>query len=188
MAYKRRISGDTHDDMQGIVGTASGASSLGTVTIRDTGFPILAFQNANDDVLYMIFQFSHRKKLDTPVDSVHIHYYLPNAPSAGNTVVFNYEWAWVDDGDVVPDTSTWTKSSKTHEFVGTEAQYSTGMIKIITNLSAPASEKYSSILLVKIVRNSTGDGADTYDSDLGMLYCDAHFIVNGNGSINETTD
>lgn len=188
MAYNRRISGQVHDDIQGIVRTATGASSLGTITVRDTGFPMLAFQNANDDVLYMIFQFPHRKKTGTAVDSVHIHYYLPNAPSAGNTVIFDYEWVWINDGDAIPATASWTKSTKTHEFAGTEAQYSTGMVKIITNLTAPGSEKYSSILLVKITINSTGDGADTFDSDLGMLYCDAHFVANGNGSINETTD
>jgi hypothetical protein len=170
------------------VGTATGASALGTITIRDTGFPILAFQNANDDVLYMVFQFPHRKKLQSALDSVHIHYYLPVAPGAGNTLIFDYEWTWFNDGDTIPATATWTKSTKTHTFAGTEAQYSTGLLSIITNLAAPLSEKYSSILLVKMIRNSTGGGSDTYDSDLGMFYCDAHFIVDRYGSFYESSD
>ena len=65
---------EQHDDLRGIVGTATGASALGTITIRDTGFPILCFQNVNDDVVYFQYQMPHSKKLGTAIDSVHIHY------------------------------------------------------------------------------------------------------------------
>lgn len=179
---------ETHDDMQGIVGTAIGASALGTITIRDTGFPILCFQNLNDDVVYFQYQMPHAKKLGTPVDSVHLHCYLPAAPGAGNTLIFNWEWTWYNNGALIPATASWNKDTYTYTFVGTEAQYSTLYIPIITNLAAPANETYSSILLVKITRDSTGPGSDTYNADLGIVYTDAHIIKDRWGSLTEGSD
>lgn len=181
-----------HDDLQGIIGTPQNSGALGSLDIRDTGFQILAFENTNDDVLYMTFQMSHRKKLGTAIDSVHIHYYLPSAPSAGQTCLFNTEWTWFNDGlssEVVPATADWTKATGTAlTFTGTEAAYSTGIFSVLTNLAAPTNEIYSSILLVKITRDSSGDGSDTYNDDLGLLFCDAHYVTDRTGSANESTD
>lgn len=177
-----------HDDLQGIVGHATGVSALGTITIRDTGFPILAFQNANDDIIYYTFQMPHKKRLGEALDSVHLHYYLPTAPTAGDTIMMDYEWTWFNNGDTIPATADWTKSSTTITFTGTEAQYSTGIESIISNLTAPVDEEYSSILLVKLTRNSTGSPSDTYAADLGVLYVDAHFPTDRYGSYNEYAD
>ena len=177
-----------HDDIQGIVGTAVGTSALGTITIRDTGFPILAFQNANDDTLYMVYQMPHRKKLGVALDSVHLHCYLPSAPSAGQTVLIDYEYTWYNNDNTIPALVTWIKSTKTHTFTGTELQYSTPIITVIQNLTAPTNETYSSILLVKLTRNSTGVGSDTYNDDLGLVYSDIHVPIDKNGSMNEFND
>jgi len=43
-------------------------------------------------------------------------------------------------------------------------------------------------LRVKVVRDSTGVGADTYNDDLGIDYIDVHYITNRNGSLNEASD
>jgi hypothetical protein len=178
-----------HDDMQGIMTTVSGGSALGTINIRDTGCTMLAFQNANDDVAVQIYQFSHRKKLQTNADSVHLHYYLPSAPSAGQTVIFNWWYTWYNNGDVIPAIADWiTGAAKVLTFTGAEAQYSTGLVSIITNLVPPANEDYSSMLRVKVVRDSTGVGSDTYNDDLGIDYFDVHFIVDRNGSLTEASD
>jgi len=178
-----------HDDMQGIMTTVSGGSALGTLAIRDTGCTMLSFQNANDDIAVQVYQFSHRKKLLTNLDSVHLHYYLPSAPSAGQTCIFNWWWIWYNNGDVIPAIANWnTGTAKTLTFAGTEAQYSTGLVNIITNLSYPANEGYSSILRVKVLRDSTGVGSDTYNDDLGIDYFDVHYITDRNGSLNEAND
>lgn len=177
-----------HDDQQGIMTTVSGGSALGTINIRDTGCTMLAFQNANDDIAVQVYQFSHRKRLNTNADGVHLHYYLPSKPNAGQTIIFNYAWTWYNSGDVVPAIADWNTDQKIHTFTGNEAQYSTGVINIITNLQYPANEGYSSILRVKVTRDSTGVGSDTYNDDLGIDYFDVHYITDRQGSILEYTD
>ena len=178
-----------HDDMQGIMTTVAGGSALGTLAIRDTGCTMLSFQNDNDDIAVQVYQFSHRKKLGTNADSLHLHYYLPSAPSANQTVIFNWWYTWYNNGGVIPAIANWiTGSPKILTFTGTELQYSTGLVSIITNLVAPTNEAYSSILRVKVLRNSTGGGSDTYDDDLGIDYFDVHYITDRNGSLNEAAD
>jgi hypothetical protein len=179
---------EMHDDIQCDVASAAGGSSLGTLAIRDTGFSVGSFQNANDDTAFLSFQMPHKKKLGTAIDSVHIHYYLPTAPTASDTVLIDYAYTWYKNGDTIPAISGWTTGTKTHTFAGTEAQYSTGIISVITNISAPSGETYSTILLVKLTRNSTGIGSDTYAADLGIIYFDAHYVTDRMGSINEISD
>jgi hypothetical protein len=131
----------------------------------------------------------HDKALLTNLDSVHVHYYLPNAPSAGNTVYFDTSWTWLNrEGAATPVISSWNVVRSTITFTGTEAQYSTGYKPIAINLTYPVNEEYSSMLLVKVVRDSTGVGSDTYSSDLGILYIDCHYQANKLGSNNEASD
>jgi hypothetical protein len=177
-----------HDDMQGIMSTVTGGSALGTLAIRDTGCTMLAFQNNGDDVAVQIYQFTHRKKLNTNLDSVHLHYYLPSAPGAGQTIILNYAWTWYNNGGVVPAIANWNTGQKIHTFTGSEAAYSTGIINVITDLKHPINEQYSSMLRVKVTRDSTGVGSDTYNADLGIDYFDVHFITDRQGSIYEYTD
>jgi hypothetical protein len=177
-----------HDDQQGFLTNAVGAASMTTITIRDTGFPLLAFANATDDSFYISFQFSHRKKLNTNLDGVHLHAYLPSVPAANQTVLIDYEYTWSNYNGTIPATATWTKATYTHVFTGTEAQYSNILMPVITNIAFPVGESYSSILFCKFTRNSTGGGSDTYADDLGMVQCDAHFMTDRLGSANEATD
>ena len=178
-----------HDDMLGIMSTVASGSALGTLAIRDTGCTMLCFENANDDIAVQIYQFSHKKKLNTNLDSVHLHYYLPSQPGAGQTLRFNYWWTWYNNGEVIPAIGNWnTGATVVHTFTGTELAFSTGIITIISDLDYPANEAYSSILRVKVVRDSTGVGSDTYNDDLGIDYFDVHYIVDKQGSIFEYSD
>jgi hypothetical protein len=180
---------ESHDDQQGIMTTVGGGSALGTLAIRDTGCTMPCFQNGNDDVAVQVYQFSHRKKLNTNLDSVHLHYYLPSAPVAGDTVRLNYWWIWYNNGDVIPAIANWnTGATFVHTFTGTESAFSTGIISLITNLAHPANEGYSSMLRVKVIRDSTGGGSDTYNDDLGIDYFDVHFVTDRKGSVNEASD
>lgn len=177
-----------HKDIQGNISTVTGGSALGTLTIRDTGTSILSFQDANDDVAIGVFQMQHDKKLSTNLDSIHVHYYLPNAPSAGNTVFFKTEYIWIARSGTVPALASWSVQYSTITFTGSEAQYSTGYKSVALNLTYPANEDYSSILIFKIIRDSAGVGSDTYASDLGVMYIDCHYISDKIGSYNETSD
>lgn len=182
---KNDIFTSSYDDLQGIVGTAIGASALGTITIRDANFPILAFQNINDDVISLQFQMPHSKKLNTNIDSLHVHAYLPIAPTVGDTVIFDYQFVFINNSDITPAVSGWTVGRSTHTFSGSEPQYSNQKINIVTDIPYPTNEGTSSILLFRAIRDSLGVGSDTYDSDIGILYTDVHIQKNRLGSYNE---
>ena len=177
-----------HDDMQGIMSTVSGGSALDTIAIRDTGSTMLAFGANNNDVAVQIYQFTHRKKLNTPLDGLHLHYFLPTKPNAGDTVIFDYSWIWYNNGDIIPAIADWNTDQKILTFTGNEAQFSTGIVGIIGSMPAPENEQYSSMLRAKVTRLSSGAGSDTYAGSLGIDYFDVHFIAGQQGSIYEYTD
>jgi len=178
-----------YDDQQGDVQTAlTGAAQWDLLQIRDTGFIIGWFRAGQDDFVQQKIQFSHRKALGTPIASLHLHYILEAVPAAEETVNFDYAYTWVTDGGTIPAIASWTASTKTLTFTGDEAANTSYRVNIVENIAAPANEGYSSIFLIKIIRNSAGVGADTYDERVGVLYLDAHFQTNRLGSVNEATD
>lgn len=178
-----------HDDIQGNVATApSGASQWLTAQIGATGFFVNWLRNGQNDFFQITLQMPHRKVLGSALDSVHVHYLLSSAPSNGQTVKLDYAWTWLKDGDAVPVIGSWTSGTKTITFAGTETINTLAVTSIVTGLTAPASETYSSILLFKCQRTSSGGGADTYGGNFGLLYCDGHVVVNRMGSVQELTD
>jgi hypothetical protein len=178
-----------YDDLYGDFTNATGVTALGTITIRDTGFPILAFQNANDDFCYIKFQMSHEKVLGQNIKSCHAHVYLPSAPVAGNTIYWDYSYCYINNNSVIPALSSWTTGRSTYTFTGSEAQYSTIIIPVVSEIVPPANETYSSSLLIKITRDSTGVGSDTYNDDLGILNPpDIHIPQDKLGSFGEAFD
>jgi hypothetical protein len=177
-----------HDDMQGIMSTVTGGSSLNTLAIRDTGCTMLSFANNQNDIAVQVYQFSHKKKLGSPLDSLHLHYFLPVKPEAGQTVKFLYNYTWYNAHDVIPAIADWETDTVTYTFTGEESQFSTGVISIIENIPAPENESYSSFLRVKVTRIKTGEGADTYTGELGIDYFDVHYLVTQQGSIFEFSD
>jgi hypothetical protein len=170
-----------HDDIQGQLQTAlSGVTQYTFKQYRTTG--IVMPHIARDDVFSMVFQMPHRKFLGSAIDSVHIHF-IPMIGANGN-VIISYAWGWYNHDDVVPDTLPNT-GSKTIPLVIAD-QYKQKIVTLITNLAAPASEAYSSILYVKCTRLTAGDTWNS--SDLALAYMDAHFLADRFGSYNETTD
>ncbi|HPT70817.1 MAG TPA: hypothetical protein PLE74_00885 [Candidatus Cloacimonadota bacterium] len=170
-----------HDDVQGILGTAlSGTTQWTLRELRTTGVVIPHI--ARNDIFSMIFQMTHRKKLQTPCDSVHIHY-VPIASANGN-IVFDFTWGWFNHGDVIPATLP-NSGSKTITLATTD-QYKMKLDTLIADMAAPSSEVYSSILMVKIQRVTTGDTWGT--GEIALAYLDAHVDVDRFGSYNEATD
>lgn len=183
-----RYTQGTHDDIQGILGTALvGVTQWTPAQYRTTGIVMNNIQSG--DVFSMIFQMPHRKKLDTALDSVHLHY-IPNA-SANGDIAFTYEWGWYKHGDVVPATlpNTGTVADIT---LATTDQYKLKVNSLITNLGQPATEAYSSILFVKLVAAAPADGTNWWTSGgtntIAIVYLDAHYITDRTGSIFEYND
>lgn len=177
-----------HDDMQGILGTALvGVTTWTPAQYRSTGVVMNNIQSG--DVFSMVFQMSHRKKLSTYLDSIHIHYIVNS--SANGDIAFTYAWGWYNMGDTIPSTlpNTGTVADIT---LATTDQYKFKYNNLITNLAPPTSEGYSSILLCKFVAAAPADGTNWWSeggtNTIALAYMDAHYIVDRNGSLNEGTD
>lgn len=170
-----------HDDIQGILGTAlSGVTQYTPRQYRNTG--IVMPHIARNDVFSMQFQMPHAKQLLANLDSVHIHF-IPIASANGN-IIIDYAWGWYNHEDTVPDTLPNT-GSKTITLATTD-QYKLKLESLITNLAYPTSEGYSTILLVKCTRLTTGDTWGT--GEIALTYMDAHFPKDRYGSYNEASD
>lgn len=187
-----------HDDMQGSVQAAVGVSALTTEGYRDTGFLMPFFRHDQDDTLYFTFQFSHRKKPGSPIDSVHIHCVPMVAPSSSpQNVYFAYKYSWQKLGDAFPANASWVASNAVMPVVTADA-FEHVYFPIVSNIAAPANETYSSILLFTLQRLGTNI-MDTYDTNkatppgtaaanLGLLYVDCHYDTERAGSLLETAD
>jgi len=186
-ANKYRLGNVVYDDMQGIASSVAGGSALGSLAIRDTGITIPSFQDGADDVLNLIIQFSHSKKLLTDCGSFHLHCYLPNAPVAGQNVIFDHAYTWQNYNGIIPPIASWTTGRTTFTFTN-EVQYQLLIIPIIPTIAYPANESVSSMLLIKCTRDATGGGSDTYASDLGLLYSDVHYPIDKWGTNQSSGD
>lgn len=186
-----------HDDMQGAAQASAGISALTSEAYRDTAFVMPFFRHDQNDTLSMTFQFSHRRKLGSPLDSIHIHYIPMVNPAAIENVYFSYSYAWKTTDTEFPALVSWTSGNATLPIQTTDA-FKTLLFSIVTNIAAPANEGYSSILLFRITRLGT-DPLDTYDTDkatppgtaaanLGLLYFDCHYVTDRRGSALESSD
>jgi len=172
-----------HDDIQGILQTAlTGVTTFTMRQYRSTGmvYPHVA----QGDIFSMTFQCSHRKRLNMNMDGVHIHY-IPIA-SANGDIKLDYSWGWYNHGSEVPATLPNTGSKIIT--LATTDQYKLKIDDLITNITYPEGEGYSSILMVKIVRvvpAGTNWGAS---NEIAIVYMDAHQPVDRFGSYTEYND
>ncbi len=171
-----------HDDIQGTLGTVlSGATSWTLRAYRHTG--IVMPHIARNDVFTIIFQMPHRKKRNSALDGVHIHF-IPMAAANGN-IIINYSWGWFNPtGDTVPDTLP--NNGHTAIALTTADQYQLKLANLITGISSPEKEAYSSLLFCRFVRQTTGDTWGP--GEIALAYLDAHFLADRYGSYNELTD
>jgi hypothetical protein len=174
-----------HDDIQGIIGTAlTGVTSYTMRQYRTTG---LVYPHvANNDIFTMTFQLSHRKQLGVAMDDVHIHY-IPIA-SADGDIRLDYEWGWYNHDDVVP--ATLPNTGNKVITLATTDQYKLKIDTLLTNLAVPVSgnDMYSSILFIKVARGEPAGTNWGNNNEIAIVYMDAHFPTERNGSINSTTD
>lgn len=183
------------DDMLGSVQAAAAVAALTTEQYRDTGFSMPFFRHDQDDALHLTFQFSHRKRLGSNLASVHIHCIPMVSPAAPENVYFGYNYTWQNADGTFPANASWVSGNSTMT-VGISDGFDGRLHSIIADIEPPASEGYSSFLLVTITRLGT-DGNDTYDTakvggtaqaNLGLLGIDCHYETNRRGSIEELTD
>ena len=91
------------DDMFGYILTGiAGANQWLVANVRDTLFPLEWLRNNSNDFYCLKTQSPHWRQQGKPLPSVHIHYLLETAYTAGQTIVFDVYWTWIIPGTVFP--------------------------------------------------------------------------------------
>lgn len=176
---------EKHDDMLGILSTGiAGANQWNVKNINDSLYPIGFLRNNSNDFALVRIQSPHWRKQGANIDSIHIHYILDTAPTAGKTALFDIYYTWLIPDTPVPALTSWSRATGvTLTFAGTELQWDYRLFSLASNIAPPTTEGYGIYLLVRIVR-----GNGTYGGEIGILDIDAHAIKDRLGSNNEATD
>ena len=177
--------GAAHDDMLGILGTGlTGANQWNVKNISDTLFPVGFLRNNSNDFAVVRIQSPHWRKQGVVLDSIHMHYILDSAPTAGQTAVYDIYYTWLVPGQPASGLASWSSVlNVTKTFSGTEASWHYGIFSLAVNIPPPVTEGYGLYLLCRIVR-----GNGTYNREIGILDIDAHAQKDRLGSNNEFTD
>lgn len=179
------VDGIAYDDMLGEVRSSiTGATSWNTAQINDTGFLLGWLRNNSSDYFQLKIQCPHRRKRESILADIHIHYCTQTAPEASQTVIYDVYYTWIEPGHAVPAITSWTHTATvTKTFAGTEGAWYYGLFDIATNVAAPDGEGYGSMLLVKVTR-----GNGTYTGEIGILDADSHSQMIQLGSIYPLSD
>jgi len=145
---------------------------------------IVAPHIAKLDVFTYKCQFNHEKKLSTNLDDFHIHLIPIGAVTGGEIIALDYAYGWYTTGNTFPDTLPNTGTATINLSAGD--QYKILIKGLLSDLTFPASEGYSSLLFVQFTRRN--DGQDTYAGEFALLDGDAHYQTNHLGSYNTITD
>lgn len=178
-----------HNDMWGQIQSAqTGGTAWSIEAITGTTQIVGALRNNSSDIVQTTIQVPHSRKLNTNLDSIHIHYVLQAASNLNDTIVFTGKYCWIQPGDIIPASISWTAMSGAGLTLNLGAAKSVryyGVHSIETNIPCPASpnEGYGGILLIEITR-----GNGTYAGNFGILYIDAHTPIDRAGSYNEISD
>lgn len=179
-----------YDDIIGNLVTATGGGATWTNRYLRASSDFPAYPHiATGDIFAMTFQMPHRKTLNLPAPSVHLHIVPAGVAGATSTPTFgnmrlDWGWGWYNYGDEITGTAL-PNTGTTNIDVQSGAFFKMMIYNLITNLQPPANEGYSDILMVKCTRNSTGN---VYTGDFALVYMDAHIPVDRQGSTYEYSD
>jgi hypothetical protein len=165
---------------------------LVTEVYRDTNYLMSFFSHSVDKEINIELQMPHTKKLGDAID-FHLHL-VPMANGSG-TVRFTWEYVWFNIGSEIPAATSWTSGSTEIALVAAD-QYKHRLHDILTSVAAPTGEGYSSIFLMRLIREgthanddyTTGKDHGTAAANLGLVSVDAHIRHDRFGSINEASD
>ena len=187
-----------YTDVRGDFNAATGVAAMTIENFRDTSFIMEFTRHDQDDTIgHFKFQMPHSKVLATSILSAHVHC-IPcgSNPVSSQIVRFSYSYVWLNSSGTFPANSGWTNGTS-NLTIGTTSQYIGVIHPVVSNITPPSSENYSSWLLFRLSRLGT-DGADTYtqskpdgtaSANLGILGVDIHVAMDGrSGSINESSD
>jgi hypothetical protein len=172
-----------HKDSFGLLQSVlTGGSQWTPKLLRSTKIAVPHIAKA--DVFTYKAQLNHDKALATNLDGFHIHFIPIGAVAGGEVIAIDYAWGWITGGDTFPATLPNTGTATITLTAGDQYKY---MIEqIITNLTYPTGEGYSSEFFIECTRRN--DAQDTYAGEFALLDGDVHYQVNHLGSYNEFND
>jgi len=172
-----------HKDSFGVLQTAlSGVTQWTLRAMRST--KIVLPHIAKGDAFTYKAQINHDKKLATNADGFHIHFFPIGAVTGGEVIAIDYAWTWLTNQDIFPATLPNTGTALITLIAGDQYKYK--IEQIVTNLTYPTGEDYSSEFYIELTRRN--DAQDTYAGEFALSDGDAHYPVNHLGSYQEFTD
>lgn len=172
-----KLSGDATawDDQQIIIGGIKFAGASDPTWTAYKGGRVLAFNKAQDNIVYFTAQLTHKYKIDSNI-SFHIHT-VHAAGGVGNSR-WNFTHSWADMMADFPGESTQSETftspndadkHELHEFDDIET-------------NSGAGQKVSSVILCSLQREGTDAVNDTYDDDIYLVAMDFHIEMDTIGS------
>lgn len=142
-----------------------------------TNLGLLFPQNDATEIIYLTFQMSHMKKLDSDI-YFHVHY----IQSSATKPTFKIQYKFYKNGSEVP--GSWTTLSTSDGDKGIFTYSSGDILQIATfpAITPPSSESVSANLDVKFYRDD-----NDLTGDCLTKYIDFHFEKNTNGSRTQYT-
>ena len=172
---------DAWDDLRvPLSSTKPGATKIpGFAQWRDngagsTGVFAHHFDPSTEEQLFFDAQLPHTYKQGSEIRP-HLHYVLPSAPTAGQTLKFGLEYTWSNVNGLFPTTEI---IYATETFTGDEVantQYIAGFDPDISE----STMKISAMISCRLFRDAADD---TYAADAIVLEVDFHYQVDALGS------
>jgi len=132
---------ESHDDLLGDFATGiTGAHKWLEANIGDTEFPIAWLRDNSDDYYCVKAQSLHTRKHNVNLDSIHVHYILQTASTAGQTIVYDLYYTWLTVGVPCPSIANWNKALGVVQTLGTHAANYYSIFSIVNNIAPPSPE------------------------------------------------
>lgn len=171
-----------YDDQQVSIGGAKFAGASDPTWTAYKGGRVLAFNAAQDNIIYFTAQLYHSYKIDSDIE-FHIH----TAHSAAGTgdSIWNFTYSWADKNADFPsitgaNTQTMTLTSPNDADKHLYSDFSA------IEANSGAGQYPSSVILCSLEREGTHLD-DTYAADIYLVALDFHIEMDTMGSRGETT-
>lgn len=160
----------------------------GTAFMRNAGGTSMGvylwmFAPNQEEELHFTVQIPHDYKEGTALYP-HVHWTTATGTPSGSNVVWGLEYTLIAVGGSFPNTTIITTNTLVSE-CGTPSGTAQHLISGFSSVSG-AGIGISSVLVCRLFR-ATGDAADTFPNDVGLLGFDIHYEQDTQGSRNQWT-
>jgi hypothetical protein len=167
-----RVRGECWEDLR-FPATGVNPTGPADAATPDTAIPGLLFSGTAENVVHIVAQMSHSKKLGSAV-SPHLH--IESAGTSTNATRWHMVYQWRNIGDTL--SATWVTNSITYRPSGVAG---VNTVEDFTHINPPASETVSSIMQIRLIRAAT-DPIDNNTDAMRLIEFDIHYQKDGLGS------